>query len=123
MQFVPDIPGVEVLGGARRIGRATVPVRLQLFESSGKGRDRFGLEGGIGWAYQDIETITNANPTPPTGASRGPSWCAGILYSRILYLDTRFVIGGRYTSMIFEDETPQYWSLQVGAEMPLVGSN
>jgi hypothetical protein len=40
-----------------------------------------------------------------------------------LYQQTRFVLGARHTWMSFPDETPGYLSVQLGAQMPLVGKH
>jgi hypothetical protein len=119
------LEGFGSLGGARRLYGVTAPVHVRLWERHSYGREQFKLIGSAGWGWQQIDgTFEGADDSSFSILSNGDGWrVAGeVRFSRILYRETRWNIGVRFTHTELENETPQYISLVLGARMPLSGS-
>jgi hypothetical protein len=124
LQFrLGSVPGgVDVIGGARRFGRLAVPLELHVFEHRGEHRGSIALQVSAGYVHESVESVSGS-PVPRNSLrDDGPAYTAGIAFSRRLYNDTRWSLGGRYSAIALGGEMPQHVTLVLGAEMPLVGS-
>ena len=76
--------------------------------------------GSAGWGWQQVDgtfdSTVDANFSVPTNGD-GFRASGEIRFSRILYRTTRWNVGARFTSVDLADETPQYVSLILGAQM------
>ena len=68
-----------------------------------------------------FDSTVETNVSVPTDGN-GFRASGELRFSRILYRTTRWNAGVRFTHVDLSDETPQYVSLVLGAQMPLSGS-
>lgn len=119
------LQGFGTLGGARREFAVAMPVHVLLWQRVSHGREQFTLVGSAGWGWQQVDgtfdSTADADFSVPTNDD-GLRAAGEIRFSRILYRATRWHVGARFTSVDLADETPQYVSLLLGAQMPLSGS-
>jgi hypothetical protein len=119
------LQGFGTLGGARREFGVAVPMHILLWERLSPGREHLALVGSAGWGWQQVEgTFEGSSETEFSRPTNGDGFraAAELRFSRILYRTTRWNIGARWTTVDLTDETPQYVSLILGAQMPLSGS-
>ena len=119
------LEGFGKLGGARREFGVAVPLHVLLWERASHGREQLTLVGSAGWGWQQVDgtfdSTVETNFSVPTDGN-GFRGSGELRFSRILYRSTRWNAGVRFTHVDLSDETPQYVSLILGAQMPLSGS-
>jgi hypothetical protein len=112
-----DIPGEEVLGGARSVGRIASPVALRVWSSSSN--TVIVIDGDAGYVHQSIEQVSHALHPPKPGPADGFSAACGVEWRRRLYAATDLVLGVRHTWAFLPDETARYTTLLLGARAPV----
>ncbi len=112
-----DLPGEEVLGGARRFGRIASPVTMRVW--SNRGNAAVVIDGDAGYVHQSIEQVSHALQPPKPGPTDGFSAGCGVAWRRRLYAATDIVLGVRQTWAFLPDATARYTTLLVGARAPL----
>lgn len=117
-----DVVGEDVSGGARRYGRASVPVHVRLYQDPGERRTRLEAQGSAGYVHESVAGITGLSRPSPAERSDGFAWSAGLVLSRQGYQQTRYALAARYTGLSLPEREPAHFSLAFGVEMPLVGS-
>ena len=114
--------GSEIIGGTRRFGRVTIPLRILAWEHPGSHRSQLVLESGAGYVHESTESISGISRPSKPERSDGFAYQVGCSLSRILYRGTRVFLGVRYTQNRLPDQSLAHIAVLFGAQMPLEGS-